>query len=78
MKSPLLALASVAALAISLAAGPATAEDAGIIVYNAQHESLTKEWAEGFTKETGIKVTLRNGGDSDFSNQIVSEGAASP
>ncbi|RVD62135.1 iron ABC transporter substrate-binding protein [Mesorhizobium sp. M8A.F.Ca.ET.023.02.2.1] len=78
MKSPLLALASVAVLAISLAAGPATAEDAGIIVYNAQHESLTKEWAEGFTKETGIKVTLRNGGDSDFSNQIVPEGPASP
>ncbi|MER8845671.1 MULTISPECIES: iron ABC transporter substrate-binding protein [Mesorhizobium] len=78
MKSPLLALASVAALAISLAAGPATAEDAGIVVYNAQHESLAKEWAEGFTKETGIKVTLRNGGDSDFSNQIVAEGAASP
>ncbi|UCI20869.1 iron ABC transporter substrate-binding protein [Mesorhizobium sp. B2-1-8] len=78
MKSPLLALASVAALAISLAAGPATAEDAGIIVYNAQHESLAKDWAEGFTKETGIKVTLRNGGDSDFSNQIVAEGASSP
>ncbi|MBZ9996743.1 iron ABC transporter substrate-binding protein [Mesorhizobium sp. BH1-1-4] len=78
MKSPFLALASVAALAISLAAGPATAEDAGIIVYNAQHESLAKEWAEGFTKETGIKVTLRNGGDSDFSNQIVAEGASSP
>ena len=78
MKSPLLALAGVAAFAISLAAGPAMAEDAGIIVYNAQHESLAKEWAEGFTKETGIKVTLRNGGDSDFSNQIVAEGAASP
>ncbi|TPL87365.1 iron ABC transporter substrate-binding protein [Mesorhizobium sp. B2-3-12] len=78
MKSPFLALASVAALAISLTAGPATAEDAGIIVYNAQHESLAKEWAEGFTKETGIKVTLRNGGDSDFSNQIVAESASSP
>ncbi|KAA3451121.1 iron ABC transporter substrate-binding protein [Mesorhizobium sp. SARCC-RB16n] len=78
MKSPFLALASVAALAISLAAGPATAEDAGIIVYNAQHESLAKEWAEGFTRDTGIKVTLRNGGDSDFSNQIVAEGASSP
>ncbi len=50
----------------------------GIVVYNAQHESLAKEWAEGFTKETGIKVTLRNGGDSEFSNQIVAEGAASP
>ncbi|TPM37899.1 iron ABC transporter substrate-binding protein [Mesorhizobium sp. B2-3-4] len=78
MKSPLLALAGAAALAIGLAAGPASAEDAGIIVYNAQHESLAKEWAEGFTKETGVKVTLRNGGDSDFSNQIVAEGASSP
>ena len=67
-----------AALAFGLVAGPAMAEDQGIIVYNAQHESLAKEWAKGFTKETGIKVTLRNGGDSDFSNQIVAEGAASP
>ena len=67
-----------AALALGLIAGPAMAEDQGIVVYNAQHESLAKEWAKGFTKETGIKVTLRNGGDSDFSNQIVAEGAASP
>jgi hypothetical protein len=33
------------------------ADAVGIVVYNAQHESLTKAWAEGFTKETGIKVT---------------------
>lgn len=50
----------------------------GILVYNAQHESLAKEWAEGFTKETGIKVTLRNGSDTEMGNQIVQEGAASP
>ena len=61
-----------------LIAGPAMAQDDGIIVYNAQHESLTQAWADGFTKETGIKVTLRNGDDSEFSNQIVAEGAASP
>ena len=67
-----------AALALGLIVGPAMAEDQGIVVYNAQHESLAKEWAAGFTRETGIKVTLRNGGDSDFSNQIVAEGAASP
>jgi iron(III) transport system substrate-binding protein len=78
MKSILSALAGVAGIALALAASPATADDDGIIVYNAQHESLAKEWAEGFTKETGIKVTLRNGGDSDFSNQIVAEGKASP
>ena len=77
MKFALSTLAG-AALALGLAAAPALAEDAGIVVYNAQHESLAKEWAKGFTKETGIKVTLRNGGDSDFSNQIVAEGAASP
>ncbi|THF57579.1 iron ABC transporter substrate-binding protein [Ollibium composti] len=67
-----------AVLAAVLLTAPANADDEGIVVYNAQHESLTKEWAEGFTKETGIKVTLRNGGDSEFSNQIVAEGAASP
>ncbi|TIS60928.1 MAG: iron ABC transporter substrate-binding protein [Mesorhizobium sp.] len=78
MKYALSTLAGAVALTASLVAAPAMAEDAGIIVYNAQHESLAKEWAAGFTKETGIKVTLRNGGDSDFSNQIVAEGAASP
>ncbi|PLP59914.1 iron ABC transporter substrate-binding protein [Mesorhizobium loti] len=79
MKSILSMLAGAAALTIGLAALPAVAADGdGIVVYNAQHESLAKEWAEAFTKETGIKVTLRNGGDSEFSNQIVAEGTASP
>ncbi len=50
----------------------------GIVVYNAQHESLTKAWVEGFTKETGIKVTLRNGDDTEMGNQIVQEGDKSP
>ncbi len=50
----------------------------GIVVYNAQHVSLTKAWIEAFTKETGIKVTLRNGGDTELGNQIVQEGKASP
>lgn len=78
MKHALRALMGATALVFSLIAAPAMANDDGIVVYNAQHESLAKEWAAGFTKETGIKVTLRNGGDSDFSNQIVAEGAASP
>lgn len=78
-------LTGVAALATVLLAAPAAlltnpaaAQDEGIVVYNAQHESLTKAWAEGFTKETGIKVTLRNGGDTELGNQLVQEGAASP
>ncbi|MDB5980332.1 MAG: iron transporter substrate-binding protein, partial [Pseudomonas sp.] len=40
--------------------------------------SLTKSWIDGFTKETGIKVTVRNGDDSEMGNQIIQEGAASP
>ncbi|MFS8115000.1 iron ABC transporter substrate-binding protein [Rhizobium jaguaris] len=69
------------ALAAGLAATPFAANAAGsegIVVYNAQHESLTQAWADGFTKETGIKVTIRNGSDMQFANQIVEEGAASP
>jgi iron(III) transport system substrate-binding protein len=50
----------------------------GILVYNAQHVSLTQAWANAFTAETGIKVTLRNGSDTELGNQIVQEGAASP
>ncbi|MDK4741024.1 iron ABC transporter substrate-binding protein [Rhizobium sp. CNPSo 3464] len=74
-------LTSALALAASLALAPLTANAAdseGIVVYNAQHEALTQAWADGFTKETGIKVTIRNGSDMQFANQIVEEGAASP
>lgn len=49
-----------------------------ITVYNAQHEELTQAWADEFTKETGVKVILRNGDDSELGNQIVQEGTASP
>ena len=62
-----------------LGTGSVYAADAvGIVVYNAQHESLTKAWVEGFTQETGIPVTIRNGDDTEMGNQIVQEGAASP
>ncbi|OBK73331.1 iron ABC transporter substrate-binding protein [Mycobacterium sp. 1164985.4] len=49
-----------------------------LLIYNAQHESLTKEWIDAFTKETGIKVTYRQGGDTELGNQLVAEGKASP
>lgn len=49
-----------------------------LLVYNAQHESLTKEWIDAFTKETGIKVTYRQGGDTELGNQLIAEGAKSP
>lgn len=56
----------------------AASDAVGIVVYNAQHESLTKAWVEGFTQETGIPVTVRNGDDTEMGNQIIQEGSASP
>jgi len=73
--------AGIAALALSVLAlsTPASAQVAdSITIYNAQHEGLTKEWVDAFTEETGIVVTVRNGSDLEFANQIVQEGANSP
>ena len=50
----------------------------GIVVYNAQHASLTQAWADGFARESGVKVTLRKGSDVELANQILQEGAGSP
>ncbi len=75
--TPLAAMAQSTAPMAAPMAAPA-ASDEGITVYNAQHASLTQAWADGFTRDTGIKVTLRKGGDMELGNQIVQEGAASP
>jgi iron(III) transport system substrate-binding protein len=82
MKFVLSALSAAVVLAAVMICVPGSsgAENAAgtITVYNAQHASLAKEWVQAFTKETGIKVVLRNGGDSEFANQIVAEGSNSP
>ncbi|BBJ66542.1 MULTISPECIES: iron ABC transporter substrate-binding protein [Enterobacter] len=81
MNSRLLSCFSLALLSSSLflsAQAVAADNNEGIVVYNAQHENLVKSWVDGFTKETGIKVTLRNGDDSELGNQLVQEGSASP
>jgi iron(III) transport system substrate-binding protein len=74
----LLAVALLAAPPASMAQTAPVTTGASILVYNAQHASLTQAWADGFTRESGIKVILRNGGDTELGNQIVQEGAASP
>lgn len=81
MNSRLLSCFSLALLSSSLFLSTqalAADNNEGIVVYNAQHENLVKAWVGGFTKETGIKVTLRNGDDSELGNQLVQEGTASP
>ncbi|MCM7689045.1 iron ABC transporter substrate-binding protein [Enterobacter asburiae] len=81
MNSRLLSCFSLALLSSSLffsTQSVAADNNESIVVYNAQHENLVKSWVDGFTKETGIKVTLRNGDDSELGNQLVQEGSASP
>ncbi|MEV8148473.1 iron ABC transporter substrate-binding protein [Arthrobacter sp. NPDC080073] len=83
-----LAAATATLLALSACSGApsgtasggsaAGASGDGIVVYNAQHENLTGAWVDAFTKETGIKVTLRNGDDLEMSNQLSEEGKNSP
>ena len=71
-----LALAAAFLVVPSIARAQSDAD--GITVYNAQHASLTEEWVKGFTKDTGIKITIRKGSDMDTANQLVQEGANSP
>src|SRR5258705_1739468 len=80
MKSAHPFLAGIATLAGALifASAVSRAQSAdGIVVYNAQHASLTQAWADGFTKETGIKITLRNAGVTELRSQIMHESVAS-
>jgi iron(III) transport system substrate-binding protein len=80
MKFSLTALSRGLAVGVAFAAMSVTAfaQDAGITVYNAQHESLTQAWADEFTKLFGIQVTIRQGSDLEVGNQILQEGANSP
>ncbi|WP_068029036.1 extracellular solute-binding protein [Nocardia mexicana] len=72
------AIAALGVLTATTACSSTPADDNEILVYNAQYEPLTRQWVEAFTKETGIRVTLRNGDDIDLARQVVSEDAASP
>lgn len=72
--------AVLSVLTVVCAATACSSGDGGdeLLIYNAQHESLTKEWIDAFTEETGIKVTYRQGGDTELGNQLIAEGSASP
>jgi iron(III) transport system substrate-binding protein len=63
-------------------AGPSASKSSNekptLTLYNAQHEDLMTLMVADFTKQTGIKVDMRNGEDFGLGNQLVQEGAASP
>lgn len=75
--SPILIVVSVLAIVLGATACSSSGNDE-LLIYNAQHESLAKEWIDAFTKETGIKVTYRQGEDTELGNQLIAEGQASP
>jgi iron(III) transport system substrate-binding protein len=76
--SRIAAVLSTLAVVLGGAACSSSDDSDELLIYNAQHESLTKEWIDAFTKETGIKVTYRHGGDTEMGNQLIAESDASP
>ena len=81
MNSRLLSCFSLALLSSSLflsTQSVAADNNEGIVVYNAQHEKSGEVVGRRFYQRNGIKVTLRNGDDSELGNQLVQEGSASP
>lgn len=82
--SAVAALTLAAALTVAACSAPGASSDAGaagdttLVLYNAQHEDLAQAEVDAFTAQTGVKVELRNGDDSELGNQIVAEGDASP
>jgi iron(III) transport system substrate-binding protein len=80
MKSAAVTVARRLALgaAFLVLSASAFAQDTPLVIYNAQHESLTQEWVDAFTAETGIDVIVRQGSDLELGNQIVQEGTMSP
>ena len=70
-------LLSAAPLLAATVAFSAHAQEKVVNVYN-RSDYIDPSIIEDFTKETGIKVTYRQGGDSELGNQLIAEGDSSP
>ncbi|MBD8066858.1 iron ABC transporter substrate-binding protein [Devosia sp. PTR5] len=75
--SPFARMLALGAAFVALSSA-AFAQDGELVVYNAQHETLTQAWVDAFKAETGIDVVVRQGSDLELGNQIVQEGTMSP
>lgn len=49
-----------------------------LTLYNGQHRATTEALVAAFTKETGIKVVMRNAESPELASQIIEEGSHSP
>jgi iron(III) transport system substrate-binding protein len=85
LKTPAIGACRIASLAIVLALTAALLAGCGgsgsgqsITLYNGQHEQTTDSLVEGFEKQTGIKVNVRNDDEDTLVDEIVTEGSNSP
>ena len=75
----LVALVCVVLVGATLAAcGSSGSASNTLTLYNGQHEQTTNELVSAFEKQTGITVKVRNNDEAVLTNQILSEGSASP
>lgn len=58
--------------------GTGAGPDNALVLYNAQQPELMQALVDGFTRQTGIAVTVRKGSDSEMANQLVREGSRTP
>ena len=74
-------LAAALALTAGLLAGCGSSSSGSgqsITLYNGQHEQTTDSLVEGFEKQTGIRVNVRNDDEDTLADEIVTEGSRSP
>ena len=74
-------LAVALALTAALLAGCGSSSSGSgqsITLYNGQHEQTTDSLVEGFEKQTGIEVNVRNDDEDTLADEIVTEGSNSP
>src|SRR4051812_12748199 len=76
--SRIAALVSILATVVASTSCSNSGGNDELLIYNAQHESLTKEWPDGYPKETGIRGPYRRGGDTEPGSPPVPGGDASP
>jgi iron(III) transport system substrate-binding protein len=76
-----IAVAAGVLTASATACGAGSGGDApanGLILYSGQHEQTTQALVNAFEKQTGIRVTVRNGDEATLAGQIMQEGSRSP
>jgi iron(III) transport system substrate-binding protein len=66
------------AVTSAMALGVARAPAATLTLYSAQHPQVDSMLIAAFTKQTGIKVQVREGEGPDVASEIIQEGADSP